>query len=126
MASKSVVVISVVVLVVIVLVVFRMTNNASAETGKYNEFAQCLTDNGVRMYGAWWCPHCQNQKKMFGDSWANINYVECSLPNKAQTQECTDLGIASYPTWEFGGGKRSQGELSFSALSSETGCVLPE
>ena len=29
--------------------------------------AQCLTAKGVKMYGAYWCSHCQNQKKAFGD-----------------------------------------------------------
>jgi thiol-disulfide isomerase/thioredoxin len=32
--------------------------------GKYDEFAKCLTDNGAKFYGAFWCPHCQAQKKM--------------------------------------------------------------
>src|SRR3989344_3569664 len=37
--------------------------------GKYDPFAQCLTDNGAKMFGAYWCPHCSDQKKMFGSSW---------------------------------------------------------
>ena len=28
---------------------------------KYDGFARCLGDRGVKMYGAWWCPHCQEQ-----------------------------------------------------------------
>ena len=36
--------------------------------GKLDGFAQCLKDKGAIFYGAFWCPHCQNQKKMFGRS----------------------------------------------------------
>ena len=25
-------------------------------SGKHDDFAQCLTDRGVIMYGAYWCP----------------------------------------------------------------------
>ncbi len=88
-------------------------------------FAQCLTDKGVKMYGAYWCPHCQNQKEMFGDSWEKVDYVECSLPEKAgQTQFCKDEGIKGYPTWEFSDGPRIEGEVTFQQLSERTGCSL--
>jgi hypothetical protein len=33
--------------------------------GKYDLFAQCLKDKDAKFYGAFWCPHCQNQKAMF-------------------------------------------------------------
>jgi len=36
-----------------------------SKPGFYDEFAQCLTDKGVKMYGAYWCPHCQAQKALF-------------------------------------------------------------
>src|SRR6266700_8112952 len=41
-------------------------------------FAQCLKDRGAKMYGAWWCPHCADQKEMFGFAFQYVNYVECS------------------------------------------------
>ena len=31
-----------------------------------DSFAQCLTSKGMKMYGAWWCPHCAEQKESFG------------------------------------------------------------
>jgi hypothetical protein len=92
--------------------------------GKYDNFAKCLTENDVVMYGAYWCPHCQNQKEMFGESFDFVEYVECSLPNKAgQTQICKDKGIKSYPTWDIKGVMHS-GELSINKLSELTGCKL--
>ena len=87
-------------------------------------FAQCLTDKGVKMYGAFWCPHCNNQKEMFGDSWQYVSYVECSTPDRRQTDECKDAGITAYPTWEFADGARKVGELSLEELSEMSGCPL--
>src|SRR3989338_6576791 len=77
----------------------------------YSTFAKCLTENNAMMYGAFWCPHCQAQEEMFGSSWDNINYIECSLPDKSgQTKVCKDAGIKAYPTWEFADGKRMEGK----------------
>src|SRR3989344_5960179 len=70
--------------------------------GKLDTFATCLTDKGAIFYGAFWCPHCQAQKKLFGRSQRLLLYVECSTPDaKGQLQVCKDKNIQSYPTWEF-------------------------
>ena len=45
---------------------------------KLDDFAKCLTQKSVVMYGAYWCPHCQAQKKLFGSSFKYVNYVECT------------------------------------------------
>lgn len=93
--------------------------------GEYDAFAQCLSSKGAKIYGAYWCPHCNDQKKSFGTSWRFVSYVECSLPNNAgQTPACSSAGIANYPTWEFAGGKRAEGVLSFDRLAAESGCAL--
>jgi len=63
--------------------------------GEYDVLAQCLTDKGVKEYGAYWCPHCQKQKKDFGNSFRKITYIECGLPGGAkggQTLECDEAG----------------------------------
>ena len=44
--------------------------------GQYDEFAQYLTEQGVIMYGTEWCPHCQNNKKLFGNSTTGFTLVE--------------------------------------------------
>ncbi|MEK6854653.1 MAG: hypothetical protein AABX73_00335 [Nanoarchaeota archaeon] len=94
--------------------------------GEYDQFAKCLAEKNIKMYGAFWCPHCLEQKKSFGKSWRYIDYIECSLPNKAQTPKCTQSGIESYPTWEFADGTRREGIISLNELSSKSGCALPE
>lgn len=79
------------------------------------------------MYGAYWCPHCQEQKKMFGGSWDKVDYIECSLPNRAgETAICNQAGITSYPTWQFADGTRKTGTLSLEDLSFFSGCALEE
>lgn len=32
------------------------------KSGKLDSFASCLKDSGVTFYGAFWCPHCRDQK----------------------------------------------------------------
>src|SRR5678809_570719 len=62
---------------------------------KYDAFARCLTDRQVKMYGAYWCPHCAEQKEMFGESFALAPYVECGVAGdrRAEQQVCKDAGI---------------------------------
>ncbi len=89
-------------------------------------FASCLTEKGAVMYGAFWCAHCQEQKKLFGDSFQYINYVECSLPDgKTQTELCLKKNISGYPTWEFEDSRRVEGSMDLETLAQRTGCSLP-
>ena len=89
-------------------------------------FAQCLTKKGAKMYGAWWCPHCAEQKEFFGYAFRYVNYTECSPPGqRTQTEVCKAAGIKSYPTWQFADGTRAEGELHLQALAEKTGCPLP-
>lgn len=93
--------------------------------GQYDDFAKCLSDSGAKMYGTFWCSHCNEQKEMFGNSWKHMNYIECSTPDgNKQTAICTADGIRAYPTWEFPGGERDTGVFSFQELSQKTGCAL--
>ena len=111
--------------VVVGAILFFSLNNG--QPGKLDSFAQCLNDKGAVFYGAYWCPHCQTQKKMFGKSEKYLNYVECATPaGDKRTQECVDKKIEGYPTWEFADGSRESGELALSRLAKKTGCELPE
>jgi len=94
--------------------------------GLYDSFAQCITDTGAKMYGTYWCGHCNNQKEAFGDSFEYIDYVECAyLDREGQTPECSEAGITGYPTWVFGNGQRAEGEVKIEDLAKVTGCELP-
>lgn len=99
----------------------------SQAPAKLDSFAQCLKDKGAIFYGAFWCSHCNNQKKAFGDSQKLLPYVECSTPDgKSQTKQCTDAGIEGYPTWVFPDGSKQSGEIPLETLAEKTGCQLPE
>lgn len=89
-------------------------------------FAQCIADSGTKFYGAFWCPHCQDQKAEFGDSKSLLPYVECD-PNGAgyDAVACKENDVTSYPTWVFGDGTKKTGVLTFDELSEATSCALP-
>lgn len=98
-----------------------------SKPGELDAFAQCLKTKEATFYGAFWCPHCQDQKKMFGKSQKFLPYIECSTPDgKGQTALCREKGIEGYPTWEFADGSRESGALSLERLSKKTGCPLPQ
>lgn len=97
-----------------------------AGPGNLDGFAQCLKDKGAIFYGAFWCPHCQKQKALFGRSASLLPYEECSTPDgKEQLQVCKDKEIQSYPTWDFADGSRANGEQTPAQLAAKTGCALP-
>jgi len=116
----------VVIIVFIGLVTWLIITPGRTKVSKYDGFAQCLKDSGAIFYGAFWCSHCQSQKKMFGSAAQYLPYVECSTPDsKGQLQICKDAEVVGYPTWVFKNGVREGGELSLDKLSKESGCPLP-
>lgn len=121
---KRVMVISGSAVAVVVLLVAWNTGvfGASADEHPYGEFAQCLTDAKVTMYGTDWCPNCQNQKKMFENAFDNIDYVNCDFNN----QVCNAQGVEGYPTWKIDGRLIGAGVLDFPTLGEAAGCELPD
>lgn len=95
---------------------------------RYDSFAKCLSDRHLVMYGAYWCPHCAEQKDKFGASFKYAPYVECGIPGnpRAEQQVCKDAGVKRFPTWQFPPvGERQEGSLSLEDLSDRSGCPLP-
>lgn len=94
---------------------------------KYDAFAQCLGEKGAKFYGAWWCPHCNNQKKLFGNAKKFLPYEECSTPDgNGRLPICDEKNVQSYPTWDFADGTRLTGEISLEELAGKTLCELPK
>lgn len=94
--------------------------------GQYAELAQCLSDKGVKMYGAFWCPHCANQKDMFGDDFRYIDYIECDERGEnGDPEACREAGVQSYPTWTFPGQDPLVGEKSPEELAQKANCEVP-
>lgn len=69
------------------------------------ELAKHLTAVGAKKYGAFWCPHCFEQKQLFGEqAFDEVTYIECAEEGKdPQPQVCSAAGIRSFPTWEIDG-----------------------
>lgn len=96
-------------------------------SGKLDGFAQCIKNSGTQFYGAFWCPHCAAQKKLFGTSEKLLPYIECSTPDgKAQLQVCIDKSITGYPTWFFPDGTNINKEMTLEELADKTKCELPK
>lgn len=81
----------------------------------------CLKNKGAKFYGASWCGHCQNQKKMFSNPQL-LPYIECSGPNNTLAKVCQDAGINSFPAWVFKDGSTVTGEQTIAQLKQKTGC----
>jgi len=69
------------------------------------KLAEHLTKEGAVMYNAYWCPHCHDQKEMFGKEAAQkLNLVECAEDGFNNKRElCEAKGITGFPTWEING-----------------------
>ena len=80
--------------------------------------AEHLTKTDAKFYGAYWCPHCIEQKELFGASVKRVPYVECSPsgPSAPQATVCKEKDIKSYPTWVIDG-TRYTGTLGLDALA---------
>ncbi len=129
MSNNIKIFISIIVLLVLGTIgtIFLQSNSVPLGPGKYDAFATCLKDKGATFYGAFWCPHCQATKKLFGSSAKLLPYVECSTADgTGQLQICKDKKIEGYPTWEFADGSRLTGETTLQQLADKTACVLPQ
>ena len=104
---------------------FIYLKTAPPPKGLYDAFAKCIANTSTTFYGAFWCPHCEDQKREFGSGAQYLPYVECSTPDASgETQICKDKGVTSYPTWYFPDGSSSTGDQSPQTLSQKTGCPL--
>lgn len=77
------------------------------ENPQLSALAAHLDNTGAKYYGAFWCPNCQEQKRLFGSSAERLPYVECSPGGRggAVAFECVTAEVTSYPTWIIRGRK---------------------
>jgi glutaredoxin len=96
---------------------------AGPEDPMIRALAEHLTEEGVLFYGASWCPHCQEQKRLFGASASRLPYIECSPGgrNTPQSPSCNRAGVRSYPTWVINGRAIVGEVLSLAQLAAATG-----
>lgn len=92
----------------------------SSDTEK---LATCLTEKGAQMYGAYWCPHCADQKAMFGSAFSRIKYTECDPKGEnANPKACQAAGVEGYPTWTFPDGTKLTGTQKLEELAKVAQC----
>ena len=129
----------------ILLITFLVFISACNSTPKqnYDKLANCLAEKNVKEYGAFWCPNCAQQKKMFGNSFQILEdkqvYIECDprcVKNKdgklpmacngieGQPQLCLDKKVEKYPDWEFSDGSRLVGVQELNVLADKAGCEI--
>lgn len=100
----------------------ELTNSSNALS---ISLARHLHSIGAKMYGAFWCSHCVEQKEMFGREAAKLlDYVEC-FPNGYHKgtkieKACSEVGIEGFPTWVINGQVLS-GEKDLSELAEISG-----
>ncbi len=81
-----------------------------------------LKQVGAKMYGAYWCSHCHEQKQLFGkEALSQIDYIECAPKGKnPQPNLCQAANVQSYPTWVINGQSVS-GTQSLEKLAQMSG-----
>lgn len=111
-----------------VISVFLLASCNTDSDNKYVGFAECLTAKSVKLYGAYWCGHCMNQKEMFGkEAFKKINYTECDPAGPdANPKLCEEKKVKYFPAWELPDGSMSFGEMTMEKLAEKSGCELPK
>lgn len=81
--------------------------SAGPEKPYLKALATHLDAQGARFFGAYWCPHCKEQKELFEASASRLPYVECTPEgrNGPVNVACVAQGVEDYPTWIIGGRK---------------------
>ena len=69
------------------------------------DLAAHLTAGGAVMYSAYWCPHCHEQKELFGKQASDqLQVVECAPDGRNnQADLCKSKGLTGFPSWEING-----------------------
>jgi len=114
------------IIIVILSIAIYSIVSYNQKPGKLDSFAKCLKEKKATFYGTFWCPYCNDQKKMFGKSAKYLPYVECSTANgNNQLPVCSNQNIEGYPTWIFADGSRQSGKIGLKELAEKTNCELP-
>ena len=118
MKKKNLLVYTLGIAIFIIALFLLFRQNETPASPNIEKLALCLKEKNVTMYGAYWCPHCQNQKKLFGSAFKDVPYVECT----EDTTKCREMNIQNYPTWILEDGKRLVGEIPLDTLAKESSC----
>lgn len=106
----------------------KVTRRSSPRAVKVGQRLKALN---AKMYGAFWCSHCNNQKQELGVEVAKqFDYIECDKDGaNTQYKLCRSTKITGYPTWEIKGelypGEKDLGELEtlLSSIEKDAGAT---
>ena len=80
----------------------KIKNNSTPRAILIGERLHALN---AKMFGAFWCSHCNNQKQELGiEASKMFEYVECAKDgSKSQYAFCKEQKIPGFPTWQING-----------------------
>lgn len=100
----------------------QITTSSSSAT---LSLAKHLQSVGAKMYGAFWCSHCYEQKQMFGrEAMKYLEYIECYPEGYRRgvkiAKPCESAKIDGFPTWIIKG-KVLSGEQELTEIARVAG-----
>ncbi len=116
-------------IIILNLILFIVFNLPAGQQEDHSELAQCISKQGVNMYGSFRCSVCAKTRAMFSDSFQYINEIECHPQGEnSQTALCLEKDLEGTPTWilEPNGKeqKRHTGFLNLEELAEFSGCDM--
>lgn len=117
-----------IVLIAVINIIPFLWFNIGGPQENYDTLAQCMTENGVLMYGSFRCGVCAKTRAMFGDSFKYITEIECHPQGEnPQTALCLEKKVEGTPTWvrDIDGVEvnRAVGFLTIEELREFSGCT---
>ncbi len=103
-------------------IIIAWCSSPSSKYSNLDEFAQCLTDKWVTLYGSNSCTYCLKQKALFGDSMAKIKFVDC----QANPTQCSIKWVNGIPHRYITESNRLEWLQTLEDLAMESGCELVE
>jgi hypothetical protein len=101
------------ILIVFILIIsvagfFIIRGRSDSTPNPKTALAQCLADKGATFYGAYWCPHCNNQKLAFGSRASKkLPYVECAL-FPSEVSSTASRVLKEYKAGTYAGGYKQE------------------
>lgn len=94
----------------------------TVSSGEAIALAEHLSRIDAVMYTAYWCPHCHEQKELFGkEATAKLKLVECAPDGRnSEKALCESKKIPGFPTWEING-KLDSGVKTLAELAELSG-----
>lgn len=115
------------------LITYFVQTATSGPDADYTEFAMCLNEVNMKMYGSATCQFCARQRALFGqEAFEHVGEIECDPRNPGdQAELCIAKNIEHTPTWilEDDSGNElhrfDPGVQALETLAEVSGCSLP-